>query len=240
MSNLVSGDIAMGMKSMGTDLLPPWVTWLWLLALTAVLILHCGHLARMGGQHWWFHASHILMLVSMLYMYESMELTWRWLSSSMQVVIFSMSTTAILVWMVSRFVQRRPFSPLWILALIMQAAMVYMWLPSWAPVLTWTLVGYYGIETIAWLSGRLDDSTWPKSVGPSAHEGPVLRAHDPAFTGANPAVGLGEDTKAATTVVPGTRESVVCLAHNTVSDRVSMAIMAARMAYMFAAMQLMR
>src|SRR5450631_3706079 len=163
MIEFVVGNPAMGgMKVMSQGLLPPWVTWLWLVALAAVLVVHCGHLARMGGQHRWFHASHILMLVSMLYMYASMEFRWTWLSSSFQVVIFSMSSAAILVWMVARFAQRRPFSPLWILALIMQAAMVYMWLPSWVPVLTWTLVVYYGIETVAWLSGRLDDSTWTK------------------------------------------------------------------------------
>jgi len=96
--------------SMGPDLLPLWVTWLWLVALAAVLVLHCGHFVRMGGQHRWFHASHILMLVSMLYMYASMEFKWTWFPSNWWVGIFSVSTAAIVVWMVYRFIQRHPFA----------------------------------------------------------------------------------------------------------------------------------
>jgi len=140
------GGMSGGMMAMsGPDLLPPLVTWLWLIALAAVLVFHCSHFVRMGGQHRWFHASHILMLV----MYASMEFHWKWLPANLQAAVFGLSTAAIVVWMISRFVQRRPFSYLWILALIMQAAMVYMWLPDWLPVLTWALVVYYGLETIA-------------------------------------------------------------------------------------------
>ena len=228
MSNLASSDITMGMKSMGTDLLPPWVTWLWLVALAAVLVFHCGHLVRMGGQHRWYHASHILMLVSMLYMYASMEFRWTWLSHSLQAVIFSMSTAAILVWMVYRFVQRQPFSFLWVLALIMQAAMIYMWLPTWAPALTWTLVVYFGLETVAWLAGLLDDTKRALSVGPSRHGmgGSLLHGSMPE----RGSVSFGS----------GDRPVDVPLAQSTMTARVSMAIMAASMAYMFAAMQLMR
>ena len=149
MSNLALGDIPMGgmAAAMGPDLLPPWVTWLWLVALAAVLFLHGDHFARMSGQHRWFHASHTLMVVSMLYMYASMEFKWKWFPSNWSVIIFSVSTAAIVAWMVFRVVQRRPFSVLWILALIMQAAMIYMWLPasSWAPALTWNPVVSYGL-----------------------------------------------------------------------------------------------
>lgn len=228
MSNLAFSDVTMGMKSMGTDLLPPWVTWLWLLALTAVLVFHCGHLIRMGGQHRWYHASHVLMLVSMLYMYASMEFKWTWLSHSLQAVIFSMSTAAIIVWVVYRFVQRRPFSFLWVLALIMQAAMIYMWLPNWAPALTWTLVVYFGLETVAWLAGLLDDTKPALAVGPSSH----------GMGGSLPHGSMPE--RGSMSLGSGDRPVDVPLAQNTMTARVSMAIMAASMGYMFAAMQLMR
>ena len=166
------------------------------------------------------------MLVSMLYMYASMEFKWSWLSSSLQAVIFSLSSAAIVVWMISRFVQRRPFSALWVIALIMQASMIYMWLPNWAPALTWTLVVYYGLETVAWLVGILDDSKPAMAVGPGNH--PSEMSH-----GSKPEPG-------SVGVVKGHRVVHVPLAQNTITDRVSMAIMAASMAYMFAAMQLMR
>ena len=116
-----------GMAPRFLNLLPLWVTCLWLVALAAVLVFHCGHFVRMGGEHRWFHAGHILMLVSMLYMFASMEFKWKWFPSSWWVIIFWLSTAAILGWMVVRIVQRRPFSFLWIFALIMQATICLLY-----------------------------------------------------------------------------------------------------------------
>ena len=201
----VNSDMGSGMMAMsGPDLLPPVVTWIWLALLAFVLVFHCSHFVRMGGQHRWFHASHILMLVSMLYMYASMEFHWKWLPASLQAWVFALTSLAIVVWMVMRLVKRQPFSYLWILALIMQAAMAYMWLPEWIAVLTWILVGYYVLETLAWLFGIINDTKGSGAVG------------------------------------AGDRSDFVALAHPSVLANVSMAIMAASMAYMFAAMQLMR
>ena len=240
MIELVVGNPAMGgMKVMSQGLLPPWVTWLWLVALAAVLVIHCGHLVRMGGQHRWYHASHILMLVSMMYMYASMEFTWKWFASSSWVVIFCLSTAAILGWMVFRLVQRRPFSALWILALIMQASMIYMWTPNWAPALTWTLVVYFGLETVAWLAGLLDDSKPAMAVGPVESTVPATAEGlgadpTPATAGA-----LLVTSKPASAVEHRANEAFVYLAQDSWTARIGMAVMAASMAYMFAAMQLM-
>jgi hypothetical protein len=240
MSSLIFGNIPLaGMMPMSQGLLPPWVTWLWLVALAAVLISHCGHLVRMGGQHRWYHASHVLMLVSMLYMYASMEFKWKWFASTSWIVIFGLSTAAILGWMGYRFIQRQPFSFLWVLALVMQAAMIYMWMPNWAPALTWSLTVYFGIETAAWLSGRLDDSRPAMAVGPSDHVVVVPRPRESAPTGAGTGVGTLHDSRPTTAVVHG-HSPMVALMHDSAAARVSMAVMAASMAYMFAAMQLMR
>jgi hypothetical protein len=235
------------MPTHALNLLPLWVTCLWLVALAAVLIFHCGHFARMGGQHRWFHASHILMLVSMLYMFASMGFNWNWFPSSWWAVIFGASTAAIVGWMILRFVQRRPFSFLWILALIMQAAMIYMWMPNWAPALTWTLVVYYGLETVAWLGGGLDDSKPAMAVGPGDRAVVVPVAADSVTAPANratmpvsTAAGLLDDSKPAMATGPGERAVVVPVAHDSEVARAGMAIMAASMAYMFVAMQLMR
>jgi hypothetical protein len=172
-ANMSGGMMAMS----GPDLLPPIVTWLWLIALAAVLVFHCLHFVRMGGQHRWFHASHILMLVSMLYMYASMEFKWKWLPATLQAWIFALSTAAILIWMVARFVQKRPFSYLWVLALIMQAAMIYMWLPNWIAWFTWVLVVYYGLETLAWLFGLINDTKGRGAVGPGDKSSFTQLAH---------------------------------------------------------------
>jgi hypothetical protein len=249
MSGLEVGIAAMGgMKPMGQGLLPPWVTWLWLVALAAVLVVHCGHLARMGGQRRWYHASHILMLVSMLYMFASMEFRWKWFPSSWSVVIFVVSTAAVVAWMAFRFVEHRRFSLLWLLALIMQASMIYMWMPSWAPALTWTLVVYFGLEAAARLAGLPHGATpavpaaLPGGASPAMPSGlpgagPTKAAGSP---GSQPAasVGLLEAAEPAMPSRVGRRAAQ--LAHDSLIDRLSMAVMAASMGYMFAAMQLMR
>lgn len=221
------------------NLLPLWVTCLWLVALAAVLVFHCGHFVRMGGERRWFHASHILMLVSMLYMFASMEFKWKWFPSSWWVVIFWLSTAAVAGWMILRFVQRRPFSFLWIFALIMQAAMIYMWMPApdWVAPLTWTVVVYYGLETVAWLGGLLDDSKRMTAVGPGDRAvvvpvAPESAAANLATQQGGVAVKLLEEVKRKMTVLPMNEDSAM--------SRVSMAVMAASMGYMFAAMQLMR
>jgi hypothetical protein len=240
MINYALGEIAnvMPPAPMPLNLLPLWVTWLWLVALAAVLIVHCGHFVRMGGEHRWFHSSHILMLVSQIYMFASMEFKWKWFPSSWWVVIFSASTAAIVGWMILRFVQRRPFSFLWIFALIMQATMSYMWMPTWAPALTWTLVVYFGLETVAWLVGRLDDSKSAMAIGPGDRAVVVPVAPGSAATPANMAaqpasrVGLLDEPKPTM--------AALSLGEGSATARVSMAIMAASMGYMFAAMQLMR
>lgn len=255
MNNLTAGDLPMRhMASMGPDILLLWVTLLWLAALAAALIFHCGHFVRMGGQHRGFHASHILMLVSMLYMFASMEFKWKWFPSSWWVVIFWLSTAAIAVWMIFRSVERRRFSFLWIVALIMQASMIYMWMPNWAPALTWILVAYFGLETVAWLGGLLDDSKRTPAIVPDGREGvvPVVQGSvaaraTMATTPAGIAVGLLDEPRrtaaviaGARAVVPGARAVFVSLAHHSFISRASMATMAASMAYRFAAMQLMR
>jgi hypothetical protein len=224
------------------------VTYLWLVALMAVLITHCDNCARMGGQHRWFHASNILMLMGMLYMFASMRFNWAWFPSSWWVVIFCASTAAIVGWMILRFVQRRPFSFLWALALVMQAAMIYMWMPNWAPALTWTLVVYYGLETVAWLGGGLDDSKPSTAARPSDRALGVPVTPDSAAAPVNGATvptsmggGLLDDPKPAMAAGPPDNHAVVVpVAHDSAVARAGMAIMAASMGYMFAAMQLMR
>ncbi len=193
--------------SMGVDIFPLWVSVVWIVALSAVLIFHCGHLVRMGGQHRWFHSAHIVMLVGMIYMYAMMAFNWKWISGNAWMWLYILTTLAMLIWMVARIVTKKPFSYLWILALVQQAAMIYMWAPMtyWVPAFTWALVVYFALETIAWLVGWCND----------------------AKEGRGNAVG------------PGDRSLVMPLGHSSTLGNLSMAVMAASMAYMFAGMQLM-
>ncbi len=197
----------MDSMSMGVDILPVWISVIWIVALAAVLIFHCGHLVRMGGEHRWFHSAHIIMLVGMIYMYAMMAFNLTWISSTVWLWLFALTTAAMIIWMITRIVGKKPFSYLWILALIQQAAMIYMWAPmsNWVAAFTWALVVYFTLETIAWLVGLCDDGK----------------------PGRGNAVG------------PGDRSQVVSLGHGSALGNISMAVMAASMAYMFAGMQLM-
>ena len=102
----------------------------------------------------------------MLYMYASMEFRWTWLPAALQAGAFALSTVAISIWMLCRFVGRKPFSYLWLPVLIMQGAMAYMWLPTWVPAITWLLVGYHVTEACAWLLGVVDDTPGGRGIGP--------------------------------------------------------------------------
>ncbi len=95
------------------------------------------------------------MLLGMLYMYASVAFGLDWFPTPIWMIIYIATSAAIIGWMWRRFRQRRSFGHLWILALVQQGAMIYMWAPMtyWAPWVTYAFVGYFALETGAWLIG---------------------------------------------------------------------------------------
>lgn len=144
----------------GPNLLPAWVDVVWIIALSAVLIFHCRHWLMMNGQHRWFHSTHILMIVGMIYMFASMAWSWDWIAGPAWMVLYAAVSLAIIGWMLIRFVRKQPFSFLWILALVQQGAMIYMFAPmgEWVAGFSFALAYYFLIETLAWLLGMCDDN----------------------------------------------------------------------------------
>jgi hypothetical protein len=197
-----------GMGGMGgTNILPPWVDALWMVALAAVLVFHCMHLTRADGQRRWFHLAHITMIIGMVAMYALVGYDLNWVPQTAWMWLYFITTTSVLGWMVIRFAQQRPFSYLWFLALVHQAAMFYMW-SRMSDGVAWVSYGlaiYFLIETLAWL------------------------------------LGLGDDARPgrANAVGPGDPSAVVSLSSGSWPERISMAILAASMGYMFLGMQLM-
>jgi len=154
------------MMNTSLDLLPHWVSVTWIVLLASVLVFHCGHLVHRHGQHRWFHGIHIVMLLGMLYMYASMRFGWKWFPPRIWISLFAITTAAIVLWMIARCIQRRKFSYLWMLALVQQGAMVYMWIPMgfWIPWLSYAAVGYFALETIGWATGLCNDVRHGRSV----------------------------------------------------------------------------
>jgi Domain of unknown function (DUF5134)/LysM domain len=140
--------------SLGPDLLSPKASVIWLAALLAVLVFHCSHLTHVRGQNRWYHCAHVVMLFGMLYMYAFVAFGWHWFPADIWMLIYAVTSAAIIGWMLVRFVQRRSLSYLWVLALAQQGAMIYMWMPmaDWMPWLSYPLAGYFTLETMAWLT----------------------------------------------------------------------------------------
>ncbi len=150
------------------DLLPVWVTVSWVIILASVLVFHCGHIIRMAGQNRWYHSTHVVMLTGMLYRLPSMEFGWKWIPEAVGIAIYTAVSAALIIWMLKRRAKGLPFSFLWLLAFAQQAAMVYMWMPThlWISWLSFALVGYFGIETVAWLTGMCNDTKRGNTLGP--------------------------------------------------------------------------
>ncbi|HTV34208.1 MAG TPA: LysM domain-containing protein [Methylocella sp.] len=127
---------------------------IWLAVLFAVLTFHCSHLIFMRGEHRLYHASHIVMLFGMLYMYASVAFGWHWFPKPVWLFVYAATSAAIISWMWAQFEQRRPLSYLWVLALAQQGAMIYMWMPmtDWVPWLSYSLAGYFALEMMGWLT----------------------------------------------------------------------------------------
>lgn len=142
------------MMSSGSDLLSARASVIWIAALSAVLVFHCSHLIHMRGERRCYHSAHVVMLLGMLYMYAAVAFGLDWFPTRVWMIIYVATSAAIISWMLVQFGQRRSFDSLWILALVQQGAMIYMWAPMtyWVPRLTYAFVVYFALETIAWLT----------------------------------------------------------------------------------------
>jgi hypothetical protein len=130
------------------------VSAIWIGVLCAVLLFHCGHLIRMRGEGRWLHGAHVVMLIGMVYMYAAVAFGVDWLPAAAWIAVYAASSAAIASWMIERWRRRRSVGALWPLALVQQAAMVYMWLPmsDWVPWLSYALGAYFASEMVVWLA----------------------------------------------------------------------------------------
>ncbi len=149
------------MMSSGPDLLGGRALVIWIAALAAVLVFHCGHLEHANRQRGWLHCAHIIMVLGMLYMYATIASGWEWLPARVWMLIYLMTSTAIICFMIALHKRQSSVSFLWILALIQQCAMIYMWAPMtyWTPWISYALVVYFALEMVAWPMGLCNEET---------------------------------------------------------------------------------
>ena len=141
------------MMSPDAGLLSAGASAVWIAGLCVALVFHCGHLIRMHGERRWYHCAHVAMLLGMLYMYASVAFGLEVLPAHVWLTIYVATSAAIVVWIWERYRQRRAFGHLWIVALVQQAAMIYMWAPMkyWLPLASYALAAYFALETSGWL-----------------------------------------------------------------------------------------
>lgn len=231
----------------GPDYFPGWISILFSLGL-ALGILHHLPCLILGRGNRWFHAGHAAMALSMIYMYLSMSYDWNWLPATWQMWFFIATSAAITGWLLTKLTRRQPVNPLWILLLIQQAAMAYMWYPMmrWNAILIFVLVSWFAIEAFGWVVNLFPDDirmvenrNWfPYELGAREIRVAQNTAPQPATTIAErSSVALaGEPTSAAACDCRGSAHLIV----SDWKDRTLMAIMALSMGYMFYGMQLLR
>ncbi|MFN8102567.1 MAG: DUF5134 domain-containing protein [Mycobacterium sp.] len=223
-----------GILTCGPDFFPGWLSILFSVGLALGIVHHLPCLIHRRGSRW-FHAGHAAMALSMIYMYLSMSYDWNWLPATWQMWFFIATTAAIVVWLITRLARRQPVNTLWILLLVQQAAMAYMWYPMmrWNAIAIFVLVSWFAIEAFGWAANLFpddvrmrDNRAWlPYTIG----------------VGTSPRVTVGAAlAERPSPVVPECDCDDDRLIGSGWKDRTIMAIMALSMGYMFYGMQLLR
>ncbi len=236
-----------GLLTSGSDYFPGWVSILFSIGLALGIVHHLPCLIRGHGNRW-FHTAHTAMALSMIYMYLSMSYDWNWLPATWQMWFFVTTAVAITGWLLTKALRRQTVNFLWILVLVQQAAMAYMWYPMmrWNAILIFVLVSWFAIETFGWAANLLPDDirmvenhTWfPYEFGAPHPRVSTRTTRHPAAVAADRTTStLAEETSLGT--APDCHTGIYLLASDW-RDRTLMAIMALSMGYMFYGMQLLR
>jgi LysM repeat protein len=151
------------MMALERDLLSATASVIWIAALCAVLGFHCGHLFHTRGERRGYHCTHVVMLLGMLHMYAAVAFGLDLLPAPVWMIVYAVTSAVIIGWMLVRLLRRHSFGYLWILALVQQAAMIYMWVPMayWVPRLSYVLAVFFALEAIAWLAAAYLLKPWP-------------------------------------------------------------------------------
>ncbi len=210
-----------GILTAGPDFFPGWVSILFSLGLALGIVHHLPCMIGGLGNRW-FHAAHTAMALSMIYMYLSMSYDWNWLPATWQMWFFVATSVAITAWLLTKILRHQPVNLLWILLLIQQAAMAYMWYPMmrWNAIVIFVLVSWFAIETFGWAANLLPDDI---RMVENRNWFPYQLGSEEAAADATPGCHAGAH-----------------LVGSDWKDRTLMAIMALSMGYMFYGMQLLR
>lgn len=205
-------------EMMAMPLLPRWLAIAWAVALLGVVVLHIHHAWPMSGQPRWWHIGHTAMAAGMIGMYLLPTMTQPALARA-GLVLFSAITVAVLATTMVCRQHEGALNPLWLATGLDMLAMTYMFLPATGrpATLTWIAIAYLAGHASAWAS-----NLWSR-----------IPLHSTITSGAT-AVGAGDGPGAA----QAHRPTLGLSGETDLGVRITLAVMAASMAYMLLAMRL--
>lgn len=225
----MGGDMS-GMMS--TGLLPSWLRIVWAATLASVVMVHAWHALLMPGQRRWWHLTHIVMAIGMALMYLLPRVPYAALYST-GLGLFAVTTLVVVTTTVVARSREGAINPIWVVTALDYLAMTYMLInpglrPEW---LSYLFVAYLASEIVAWcahLFDRLPVFGHPAVTVPTvaaAPGGPGAKAGEPNPSPSGPVL-------LSAHVTPGS----VTAGHSDLAVTITLAVMAASMAYMLAVM----
>ena len=226
----MGGDMS-GMTS--TGLLPSWLSIGWAVALAGVVWVHAGHAWSMPGQRRWWHLTHIVMAIGMALMYLLPRMQYQPLYS-VGLVLFAVITVAVITATVVARSREGAVNPILVVSALDYLAMTYMLIdpglrPDW---LSYLFVAYLASEIVAWGARWFD--RLPVFTGPAV-TAPVVAV---ASGGPGAARAAQQNSSASGPVLLSAHATPgnVTAGRSELSVIVTLAVMAASMAYMLAVM----
>lgn len=212
-----------GQHAMTMPLLPQWLSVAWALVLLGVVGLHVWHSYTRTGQHRWWHLAHTVMALGMIGMYLLPVMTDPGLARA-GLLCFAAGTVLLFACTATLGRREGGLNPVWLVTGLDMMVMTYMFLPGSArpAALTWIAVTYLVGQVGAWLA-----NLWARPRrGVAVPDAPETQA----------AVATAQGPGAATAAAPRRQFGLSGCA--ALDVRITLAIMAASMAYMLAAMGL--
>ena len=141
------------MSSFGQLMLSLPASIFWIAALLGVFAFHCLHLSRGCIDCRLLHWAHVAMLLGMICMFVEMAFGTSLAPGRFFFLLYASISIGVLLWISLRYLRHETVEVVWLLALMQQLAMIYMWRPmeNWAPVISYGFSVYFALETMSWV-----------------------------------------------------------------------------------------
>lgn len=132
-------------------LLPAGPAIVWTIVFLLIVAAHARHARRSHGQRRLWHGGHVLMAVSMVFMYLPLAAEYRLLAPALWRGAVALAAIACAAAIVAALRRRVTVTALWALLIVDLAAMAYMWRADRSSASPgWLLLAYFGAQAVLW------------------------------------------------------------------------------------------